>query len=74
MSTIDLVQWVVDTLDFDQVICECYNAAKGPSSGWVHVSLLPPGAKENRANVLSYVWNASSGKYVYVDELRESAN
>ena len=74
MQTIDLAQWVVDNLEFDQVICECYNAAKGPNSGWVHVSLLPPGAKGNRRNVLSYVWDTSSGKYVYVDGLRESAN
>lgn len=72
MKTIDLAQWVVDKLEFDQVICECYNKAKGPNSGWVHVSLLPPGGR-NRGEVLSYVWDMTSGKYVYVKGLKESA-
>jgi epoxyqueuosine reductase len=56
--------------DFDQIICECYDPRKGPNSGWVHVSLLPPGAGRNRRQVLSYVVDAASGRLVYVDGLR----
>ena len=70
--TIELSQWVVDNLEFDQVICECYNPAKGPNAGWVHVSLLPPGFGQNRRKILSYVMNPGTGKYQYVNGLRES--
>jgi hypothetical protein len=72
LSTIELSQWVIDNLEFDQVICECYNPAKGPNAGWVHVSLLPPGFGQNRRKILSYVMNAGTGKYQYVNGLRES--
>ena len=72
MPTIELARWVSGNLEFDQVICECYNAAKGPNSGWVHVSLLPPGMGENRRNVMSYVMDHNTGKYVYIEGLRES--
>jgi hypothetical protein len=53
MSTIDLAQRVVDNLEFDQVICECYNAANSPNSGWVHVSLLPLNRWRRRAGAPS---------------------
>lgn len=72
MSTLDLARWVSESLEFDQVICECYNPAKGPNSGWVHVSLVPPGFGNNRAKLLSYVMDPQSRKYIYVDGLRES--
>ena len=70
--TIELSQWVIDNLEFDQVICECYNPAKGPNAGWVHVSLLPPGFGQNRREILSYVMNPRTGRYIYVEGLRES--
>ena len=73
VSTMELAQWVKDNLEFDQVILECYNAALGPNSGWVHVSVKPPGTGENRHKVLSYVKDPATGKYVYVNGLQESA-
>ena len=45
----ELAQWIVDNLDFDQVILEFYT--KGiPDSGWVHVSYKPSG---NRKSILT---------------------
>lgn len=71
--TLELAQWASTTLaDFDQIICECYDPRKGPNSGWVHVSVLPPGAGRNRRQVLSYVVDAASGRLVYVNGLRPS--
>lgn len=71
--TLELAQWASTTLaDFDQIICECYDPRKGPNSGWVHISVLPPGAGRNRRQVLSYVVDAASGRLVYVNGLRPS--
>ena len=71
--TLELAAWCRDRLaDFDQIICECYDPRKGPNSGWVHVSVLPPGAGRNRRQVLSYVVDAASGRLVYVNGLRPS--
>ena len=72
MTTLDLARWVSENLEFDQIICECYNPAKGPNSGWVHVSLVPPGLGENRRELLSYVMDPRQGRYLYVQGLRES--
>jgi Peptidase M15 len=72
LSTIDLATWVSENLEFDQVICECFNQANGPNSGWVHVSLVPPGMEDNRKKLLSYVMDPDKGKYVYVNGLSES--
>jgi peptidase M15-like protein len=72
LSTIDLATWVSENLEFDQVICECFNLANGPNSGWVHVSLVPPGMGDNRKKLLSYVMDQEKRKYVYVNGLRES--
>lgn len=69
ITTLDLAQWAADHLPFDQIICESYDPAKGPHSGWVHISLKPPGTGENRGQLLSYV-RGDAGKYVYVDGLR----
>ena len=57
ISNPDLAQWIVDNLDFDQLILEFYNG-KDPNSGWFHCSynlmdnrkrvmtaLKPPGGK-----------------------------
>jgi Peptidase M15 len=71
--TLELAAWASTTLpDFDQIICECYDPRKGPNSGWVHISLLPPGAGRNRRQVLSYVVDPGSGRLVYVNGLQAS--
>lgn len=72
MPTLLLAEWVTKHLQFDQVICECYDPAKGPNSGWVHVSIVPPGYGQNRKLALSYVVEPTTGKYVYVKGLQES--
>ena len=70
MATLELAAWARDNLaDFDQIICECYDPAKGPNSGWVHISLKPPGAGANRRQCLSYVRDAATGRLVYVNGL-----
>ncbi|MBT9520185.1 MAG: hypothetical protein IV101_04760 [Dechloromonas sp.] len=72
MSTLALANWAKDNLKtFDQIICECYDPAKGPNSGWVHISLKAPGSGENRRQLLSYI--ADHGKMVYVPGLRATA-
>ena len=69
MSTLALANWAKDHLEaFDQIICECYDPAKGPNSGWVHISLKAPGGGENRRQLLSYI--ADHGRMVYVPGLR----
>jgi hypothetical protein len=71
--TLELADWACRHLpEFDQIICECYDPRKGPNAGWVHVSLLPPGAGRNRRQVLSYVVDPSSGRLVYVAGLQPS--
>jgi len=70
--TLELAAWACANLPvFDQVICECYDAAKGPNSGWVHISILPDTAK-NRRQQLSYVRDPTSGRLVYVAGLQAS--
>lgn len=74
MATLELAAWARDHLaDFDQIICECYDPAQGPNSGWVHISLKPPGAGANRKQCLSYVRDASSGRLVCVTGLSAMA-
>jgi uncharacterized protein YcbK (DUF882 family) len=68
MSTLALANWAKENLkDFDQIICECYDPAKGPNSGWVHISLKAPDTGKNRQQLLSYI--ADHGKMVYVPGL-----
>ncbi len=74
MPTLELAAWARDHLaDFDQIICECYDPAKGPNSGWVHISLKPPGTGANRKQCLSYVRDKTSGRLVYVTGLTAMA-
>ena len=70
LETLELARWVSKNLEFDQVICECYDPAKGPNSGWVHISLRPPGGAKNRGALLSYVPDQGGRKFVYVEGLR----
>jgi Peptidase M15 len=73
LPTLELAQWAQTHLPtFDQIICECYDPRKGPNSGWVHISLRPPGTGRNRHQVLSYVVDSASGQLVYVEGLHAS--
>ena len=49
VDNLDLAIFIMDNLDFDQLILECYTGE--PSSGWVHVSFKDV---ENRKDVLTY--------------------
>lgn len=74
MATLELASWAREHLaDFDQIICECYDPRKGPNSGWVHISLKPPGQGTNRHQCLSYVADPGSGRLVYVSGLHATA-
>lgn len=73
VTNLELAEWVAKNLAFDQVILECYDARQGKNSGWVHVSIVPPKLGANRNNQLSYVMDASAGKYVYVQGLHGTA-
>ena len=56
----ELAQWIVDNLEFDQVILEFYTPGQ-PSSGWVHVTYKKDGSNRNKALTASRV----DGKTVY---------
>jgi hypothetical protein len=72
MATLELARWASEHLEFDQIICECYDPAKGPNSGWVHISLRAPGGAPNRRQLKSYIWDKRAGEYAYVDGLKPS--
>jgi hypothetical protein len=55
----DVVKWIEDNLDFDQLILEFYTPGV-PDSGWVHVSYKSEG---NRKSVLTAM--KENGKTVY---------
>lgn len=69
MATLALAEWVAQNLAFDQVICELYNPAEGPNSGWVHVSVVPPSVRPNRKERLSYILNPNTDEFEYVSGL-----
>lgn len=56
----DLAQWIVDNVEFDQVILEFYTPGI-PDSGWVHVSYKADG--DNRKSILTAM--KEDGKTVY---------
>lgn len=56
----DLAQWIVDNLEFDQVILEFYTPGQ-PSSGWVHVTYKKDGSNRKKALTAAKV----DGKTVY---------
>lgn len=56
----DLAQWIVDNLEFDQVILEFYTPGQ-PSSGWVHVTYKADGSNRNKALTAAKI----DGKTVY---------
>lgn len=47
----EIAKWISETLDFDQLILECYTPGD-PSSGWVHCSYVS--VSENRREILHY--------------------
>ena len=62
VANADVANWIVDNLDFDQVILEFYTPGQ-PSSGWVHVSYKADGT--NRKSILTA--SRIDGKTVYTN-------
>ena len=60
-----LAMWILDNLDFDQLILECYDPRRGPNSGWVHTSLKMPGYDKNRYRVMTYMPDPKTNKLKY---------
>ena len=50
LSNRDVAQWIVDNLNFDQLILEFYEEGD-PNSGWIHVSYVD--GDKNRKEVLT---------------------
>jgi len=63
VANADLAQWIVDNLDFRQVILEFYTPGI-PDSGWVHVSYVEG---DNKKQVLTAA--KQNGKTVYLPGL-----
>jgi len=51
ISNYDLAVWIMENLEYDQLILENYKSGD-PNSGWVHCSYVSPEA--NRKSVLTY--------------------
>ena len=60
VANADLAKWIVDNMNFRQVILEFYTPGV-PDSGWVHVSYNPA---DNKKQVLTAV--KQGGKTVYL--------
>lgn len=56
IDNLTLAYWVMENIDFDQIILECHEPGD-PNSGWVHASFVDP--YENRGEV----WTYSNGQY-----------
>ena len=63
VANADLAKWIVDNLEFRQVILEFYTPGV-PDSGWVHVSYNP---SDNKKQVLTAA--KKEGKTVYLNGL-----
>jgi hypothetical protein len=63
VANADLAQYIVDNLEFTQVILEFYTPGI-PDSGWVHVSYVP---EDLRKQVLTAT--KQNGKTVYLPGL-----
>lgn len=63
VANADLAQWIVDNLEFRQVILEFYTPGI-PDSGWVHVSYV---SGDNKKQVLTAT--KQNGKTVYLPGL-----
>lgn len=62
LSNMALAKVIIDNFQYDQLILEFYDPARGPNSGWVHVSHKRVG--ENRQRALRPVRD-ESGALVY---------
>ena len=60
----DLAQWIMDNLDYTQLILEFYERGKG-SSGWVHVSYDPKNLKKQELTAVKV-----AGKTQYLQGLQ----
>jgi hypothetical protein len=60
----DLAQWIMDNLDYTQLILEFYEQGK-PSSGWVHVSYNPDNLKKQELTAVKV-----AGKTQYLQGLQ----
>jgi len=63
VANADLAKWIMDNLEFRQVILEFYTPGV-PDSGWVHVSYNP---SDNKKQVLTAT--KKEGKTVYLNGL-----
>ena len=63
VANAELAQWIVDNLEFRQIILEFYTPGI-PDSGWVHVSYNPA---DNKKQVLTAT--KQGGKTVYLNGL-----
>lgn len=52
VDNLRLARWIEANCPFDQLICEYYDPAAGPTSGWIHVSIRTDG--KNRRESLTY--------------------
>ncbi len=72
-STLELATWAAEHLPaYDQIICECLDPRQGPNSGWVHIALRPPGQGENRRQLLSYILDTRTARWVHLEGLRQA--
>ena len=53
IANMELAQWIVGNLTFDQLILEYYKI-DDPSADWVHVSYVDENSETNRHEVLSF--------------------
>lgn len=60
VANADVANWIVDNLDFDQVILEFYTPGI-PDSGWVHVTYKADGTNRKKALTAAKI----DGKTVY---------
>ena len=60
----ELANWIINNLEFDQVILEFYNPKEGANSGWVHVSLKSSG---NRREKLIALKDGKTTRYIRVE-------
>lgn len=61
ISNVDLAYWIIENLEFDQLIFEFYNPKEGPNSGWIHCSYTTK--TKNRRNVMTAM--IENGQTVY---------
>ena len=72
LSTLALAEWAAAHLpDYDEVMCECIDPTQGPSSGWVHIALRPPGQGPNRKQLVSQIRDPRNGRWVLLPGLTD---